>query len=163
MIRGFIGFILLLGACSFPVFSQEMIPGFSHRHWTVDDSLPINEVLSIEQTSEGYLWLSTFDGNRFVTFNKNNTPSLVSNRLEILKKGLNDELWFELETIAEKDYLVRFKDGIAETHEFAINRNFLLMTPSFFKDEEFRVLNNLPSIFLCRERIYTLFWSAWST
>ncbi len=148
MKRGLIGFILLLGACSFPVFSQEMIPGFSHRHWTVDDGLPINEVLSIEQTSERYLWLSTFDGlvrfdgNRFVTFNKNNTPSLVSNRLETLKKGLNDELWFGLETIAEKDYLVRFKDGIAEAHEFAINRNSLRMTPSFYKDEEFRVLNN---------------------
>lgn len=60
MTRYLIVSLLLIGTCSVSAFSQEMIPGFSHRHWTVDDGLPINEVFSIEQISEGYLWLSTF-------------------------------------------------------------------------------------------------------
>lgn len=54
--------------------------------WTTDNGLPQNGVREITQTPEGYLWFTTFDGLvrfdgvRFTTFNKSNTPAIINNR-----------------------------------------------------------------------------------
>jgi signal transduction histidine kinase/ligand-binding sensor domain-containing protein len=68
--------------------------------WTPYEGLPQSQVLSIAQTPDGYLWISTqlgwiarFDGIRFTHFNPENTPVLDSP--EIRKLWVDDRgvLW----------------------------------------------------------------------
>ncbi len=52
------------------------------EQWTSDDGLPQNSVIGMAQTSDGYLWMSTFeglarfDGRRFVVFDADRDPEL---------------------------------------------------------------------------------------
>ena len=52
--------------------------------WTTERGLPNNWTLGVQQTPDHYLWLSTygglvrFDGLRFTTFNRANTPAIRS-------------------------------------------------------------------------------------
>src|SRR5579871_3200833 len=72
---------LLLLCCALSARAQYVID-----YWTTDKGLPQNSVLSIQQTPDGYLWFTTFDGLvrfdgvRFTVFNKGNSPGLTSNR-----------------------------------------------------------------------------------
>src|SRR5438445_4091300 len=56
-------------------------------HWDTEDGLPDNEIITIAQTRDGYLWLGTlnglvrFDGMNFAVFDESNTPGLNSSRL----------------------------------------------------------------------------------
>lgn len=67
--------------------------------WTADDGLPQNSVYSIIQNRDGYLWLATvdglarFDGVRFTTFNKSNSPGIVNNRFISLFEDKRGDLW----------------------------------------------------------------------
>ena len=55
--------------------------------WDTDRGLPQNSVTAIAQTSDGYLWLGTFnglvrfDGLRFQVFTPRDTPGLVSDQV----------------------------------------------------------------------------------
>src|SRR5690348_16811105 len=68
--------------------------------WDTEDGLPQNEVTSIVQTQDGYLWLGTptgglvrFDGVRFTVFDQNNTPGLKSSRIVRLFEDSQRRLW----------------------------------------------------------------------
>src|SRR6185503_16848091 len=67
--------------------------------WTTDNGLPQNSVLSIIQTRDGYLWLTTFDGLvrfdgvRFTIFDKSNTRGLRTNRFTSLYEDKDGTLW----------------------------------------------------------------------
>jgi hypothetical protein len=67
--------------------------------WTADNGLPQNIVLAICQTPDGYLWLATFnglvrfDGVRFVTYNRSNTPGIKGNRFGSLFCTADGDLW----------------------------------------------------------------------
>jgi ligand-binding sensor domain-containing protein/signal transduction histidine kinase len=71
--------------------------------WNVDSgpdkSLPDNEVISVIQTRDGYLWLGTlhglvrFDGIKFTVFNENNTPGLASEGIVYLFEDKQTNLW----------------------------------------------------------------------
>src|SRR5215510_15750465 len=67
--------------------------------WTTDEALPQNQVRSILQTRDGYIWFTTndglvrFDGVRFRVFGKGNTPGIVSNRFISLHEDARGELW----------------------------------------------------------------------
>lgn len=56
------------------------------KSWTTDDGLPQNTIVSILQTPDGYLWMTTldglarFDGARFTVLNKQNAPGIGGNR-----------------------------------------------------------------------------------
>ena len=58
--------------------------------WTTENGLPQKSVVSIIQTRDGYLWLTTFDGLvrfdgvRFTVFDKSNTKGLTTNRFTSL-------------------------------------------------------------------------------
>ena len=148
MIRGLIGFILLIGACSVSVFSQEMIPGFSHRQWTIDDGLPINEVFDVKSTNDGYIWLSTFDGlvrfdgNRFVTFSKSNTSGLASNRAMGIVDPVTNDVWFLIEAVNQRDILGFYDTKRFTSFQFEINPEWSLISPNYFEEEEVRIVNN---------------------
>jgi len=67
--------------------------------WTTDNGLPHNAVRDILQTRDGYLWLATadglvrFDGVRFTTFNRANSPGMTGNRITVLFEDHNGDLW----------------------------------------------------------------------
>jgi hypothetical protein len=61
--------------------------------------LPHNAIRDILQTRDGYLWLATadglvrFDGVRFTTFNRENSPGMTGNRITALLQDHNGDLW----------------------------------------------------------------------
>jgi ligand-binding sensor domain-containing protein/signal transduction histidine kinase len=68
--------------------------------WDNEDGLPQNEITSILQTQDGYLWLGTpteglvrFDGVRFSVLDENNTPTLKSSRIVHLFEDSQRRLW----------------------------------------------------------------------
>jgi len=72
---------------------------YAHGNWKVADGLPQDNVVSIAQTPDGYLWLGTeeglvrFDGLRFTTFDKSNTPEMKSNDIYSLLVDRMGNLW----------------------------------------------------------------------
>ena len=89
--------------------------------WTTENGLPQNSVLSIQQTPDGYLWLTTFDGLvrfdgvRFTVFNKANSPGLTSNRFVQLFAEKDGTLWAS----TESDGFVRYLAGRFQTFTVA--------------------------------------------
>jgi hypothetical protein len=73
--------------------------------WTIDNGLPQNIIRAICQTPDGYLWLATFDGLvrfdgvRFTTFNRSNTPGIRGNRLSPLFCAADGDVWAGTEFI----------------------------------------------------------------
>ncbi|HMJ60730.1 MAG TPA: two-component regulator propeller domain-containing protein [Bryobacteraceae bacterium] len=67
--------------------------------WTADNGLPQNIIRAICQTPDGYLWLATFDGLvrfdgvRFTTFNRSNTPGIDGNRFGSLFCTADGDIW----------------------------------------------------------------------
>jgi ligand-binding sensor domain-containing protein/signal transduction histidine kinase len=84
----------------------------SFRVWQVKDGMPQNQVRAMLQTRTGYIWVATndglakFDGARFVTFNRENTPALRSNIFTSLYEDRAGTLW-----IGSDGGLVRFSNG----------------------------------------------------
>lgn len=67
--------------------------------WQTEQGLPRNNVLSMTQTPDGYLWLGTsyglarFDGIQFTVFNSANTPGMVHGRIVSLLADRHGRLW----------------------------------------------------------------------
>src|ERR1044072_5944079 len=72
---------------------------FRITHWTSDQGLTQNTVLSLAQTRDGYLWVGTpgglarFDGVRFTLFDRSNTPELESESIQALAEDADGALW----------------------------------------------------------------------
>ena len=77
----------------------KAITQYGHDVWQAESGLPQNSVLAIAQTPDGYLWLGTeeglarFDGVRFTTFDKRNTPALRGNTVSALLADRSGSLW----------------------------------------------------------------------
>ncbi len=90
-------------------------------HWTVDDGLPQNSVYSITQTTDGYIWFTTFDGLvrfdgvRFTVFNKSNHKNLPGNRFVKLFAEADNTLWIA----TDESGLVRYRKGEFQTFTMA--------------------------------------------
>lgn len=69
------------------------------RAWTAEDGLPMNSVVTIVQTRDGYLWLGTeeglvrFDGVRFTVYDPRNTPAMRNPEVVALDEGADGTLW----------------------------------------------------------------------
>jgi ligand-binding sensor domain-containing protein len=91
--------------------------------WTAENGPgkgpPDNEIISVVQTHDGYLWLGTlhglvrFDGIHFTTFNVNNTPGLTSDRIIYLFEDKRTNLWVGTESSG----LLVIKDGKAKSFD----------------------------------------------
>ena len=89
---------ILLPLCCLALDPEKAITQYVHDVWTSENGLPENEVNSILQTRDRYLWVATydgfarFDGNRFMVFNKNNTI-LETNMIQVLLETRDGTLW----------------------------------------------------------------------
>jgi PAS domain S-box-containing protein len=78
---------------------SKFITQYVHEVWTTENGLPQNSVLAAAQTPDGYLWFGTesglarFDGVRFITFDRRNTPSLKSDEVNVLLVDRRGDLW----------------------------------------------------------------------
>jgi PAS domain S-box-containing protein len=78
---------------------SKLVSQYVHDVWLTGNGLPQNSVLALAQTPDGYLWIGTenglarFDGVRFVTFDRRNTPALKSNEIDTLLVDHKGNLW----------------------------------------------------------------------
>ena len=78
--------------------SNKELDEYFIRTWTVQSGLPINSITALIQTQDGYIWvgtragLSRFDGVRFQTFTKQNSP-LSYDSITSLYEDSNKVLW----------------------------------------------------------------------
>ncbi|MCE7994733.1 MAG: response regulator [Roseivirga sp.] len=114
------GFLLcLMVLISAQAFSQSpfLSDEYILKRWTVEDGLPVNVVVSMTQTQDGYLWMSTydglvrFDGDQFTVFNTGNTSELPTNRFISLKTDRHDNLWILSEKVQNNRVLIRYRAG----------------------------------------------------
>ena len=91
------------------VFAQEIpfreidasrpISQYTIKEWNMNNGLPNNAIMDIEKTSEGFMWLATFngltrfDGLEFIVYNRSNTPQLKTNTISALIVDQQDNLW----------------------------------------------------------------------
>jgi signal transduction histidine kinase/ligand-binding sensor domain-containing protein len=74
-------------------------PDFLIDAWTSDDGLPQNSVISMAQTTDGYLWLSTFsglarfDGTGFEVFDGDHISELSGEIIYQMVADGDDRLW----------------------------------------------------------------------
>jgi ligand-binding sensor domain-containing protein len=78
---------------------HRRITQYTTRLWTTADGLPQNTVISIIQTSDGYLWfgcqegLARFDGVKFTVFRKGITPGIENEYMITLYEDTAKNLW----------------------------------------------------------------------
>ncbi|MCK5363727.1 MAG: hypothetical protein KAR22_12195, partial [Gammaproteobacteria bacterium] len=101
-----------------PTCAGEPPVGYVHESWTIEDGLPVNGIKKLIQPSDGYLWMSTFDGLvrfdgvRFAIYNIGNTDGLPSNRIIDLIEAHDGSLWM----MTEQRHVVRHDHGVFKTY-----------------------------------------------
>ena len=83
MVRAIFLMTLFLSAfCAKAQLAENSIEKMVLTQWTTDDGLLSNNLTSVTQSSDGFIWLSSFnglhrfDGKEFKTFRKENLPLL---------------------------------------------------------------------------------------
>ena len=101
---------------SFALDLTKPIDFYQHNVWTIEDGLPMNSVISITQTLDGYIWLGTetglarFDGIDFDVFDHENTPALSNDLIRSLLVDGGGVLWIA----TRGGGVVRCKNGTFE-------------------------------------------------
>lgn len=125
-----VSFSFILALISTSLLAQDAGnpgPAYYYDTWRTDHNLPANDVRSILQTQDGYVWLATvkglarFDGARFRLYNSQNTRAEISRDLiGHLAEGKDSTLWIGI----DGGGLVSYKNG-----EFSATS-----TPQEFRD-----------------------------
>ena len=87
--------LLILSAPGAPALAldQKALDAYAREVWTTRDGLPHNQVNSIAQTPEGYLWFATwegvvrYNGQEFRAFGRNNVPALKDSGIRSVAVG----------------------------------------------------------------------------
>src|SRR5688572_8744350 len=91
----------------------KAVSQYVHQVWRTEHGLPTNTVIAIAQTPDGYLWLGTdqglvrFDGVKFKTYDRRNTPALVNDTVQAILVDRKGALWMGTER-----GLARFAGGV---------------------------------------------------
>ncbi len=99
-------------------FVENVSAQYRFDVWTTDDGLPQNSISNILQTSDGYLWMTTFDGLvrydgvRFKVFNSGNTEGIINSRFMIFFEDRNLNLWIT----TEESGVTLYKNGEFTTY-----------------------------------------------
>jgi signal transduction histidine kinase/ligand-binding sensor domain-containing protein len=102
--RALICALCLLTAAFCPLARAALELGYSAQIIQTEQGLPQNNINSIIQSNDGYLWLATFgglvryDGVRFKVFDSANTPQLQNSRITALFEDGNQIIWIGHET-----------------------------------------------------------------
>ncbi len=114
-------FLLLLATRQDAVTQRTLPDGYTRRVWQTQDGLPENMSQSFAQTPDGYLWIGTsgglvrFDGVRFVTSDRGNTPQMVDNSIFCLTVSRDGSLWAG----TEGGGLLRYRGGVFRQYSAA--------------------------------------------
>jgi diguanylate cyclase (GGDEF)-like protein len=92
--------LLLLILFSIPALALDKKPlaAYSREVWTTRDGLPHNQVISIAQTPEGYLWFATweglvrYNGQDFRIFTPQTIPALKDHGIRYVSVGAKGKL-----------------------------------------------------------------------
>ena len=82
--------------------------------WQTSQGLPSDAILTILQTSDGYIWAGTFnglvrfDGITFTLFNRSNTPQIKNNSIITLFEDSRRVLWIGV----QEGGLIRYEEGV---------------------------------------------------
>ncbi len=97
MARRFAGAAALLLATALAnpavALDQMALDAYAREVWTTRDGLPHNQVNSIAQTPEGYLWFATwegvvrYNGQEFRAFGRNNVPAMMDSGIRSVTVG----------------------------------------------------------------------------
>ncbi len=94
-----VGVLLAWTPVALALDPEKAVHQYVQQRWDIEDGLPQATVVSIEQTSAGYLWLSSFegmarfDGVDFEIFDHTNTPALKSNGINEVFEDSRGTLW----------------------------------------------------------------------
>lgn len=122
--------LILEGNCFlWPLDPRKEINQYNHEVYSTEDGLPQSSILSIIQTSDGYLWMGTyegaarFDGIKFKIFDKSNTLEMESNRIKTLFEDSSGNVW-----IGTSTGLLRYSKGDFKnyTTEEGLSNDFVL-------------------------------------
>ncbi|TAF33629.1 MAG: hypothetical protein EAZ57_05270 [Cytophagales bacterium] len=108
---------------------NKSITQYGIVNWGVDKGLQSASVLDIAQTVDGFLWLATFDGvvrfdgHRFKTYNKQNTPAFLTNGVQCLTQDHSGTMWMGL----KGGGLIKYENG-----KFRTNASETLATETIF-------------------------------
>jgi len=75
------------------------ITQYNIRSWSMKDGLPNDKIIAVYQSAQGYIWLASqeglirFDGARFETFDKKNTPVFPHSQVTALIEDKDSTLW----------------------------------------------------------------------
>ncbi len=120
-------------------FSQYKI-----EQWTTENGLPSNYLLRICQTSDGYIWLSSysglirFDGINFKIFDKHNSKLFLNNSVADLVESNDSTLWIA----TQKSGILSYKNGKFKSH--GLNDNLYKINDALFIDNENRIWASSP-------------------
>ena len=99
----FLFFFVIYALVSFPFLwaldPHRRISQYALHLWTTENGLPQNTIISIIQTSDGYMWFGTleglarFDGMTFTTFKKDTHPGIKSEYIYTLYEDNDNNLW----------------------------------------------------------------------
>jgi len=98
------------GAANLP---SSPLDAYTERKWQMQDGLPEQIVQAFAQTADHYLWIGTtggllrFDGDSFVVYDRENTPSFRDNNIFCLAVAADNSLWIG----SEGGGLIRYRDG----------------------------------------------------
>jgi len=98
-IKEFVLLLLVANVAPGPVRAVERDHFFSARAWQVEDGLPENKVVAVEQDADGYLWVATqvglyrFDGLRFQEATAANMAGITSGLIRTMFRDPDGRLW----------------------------------------------------------------------
>lgn len=108
----------------------QKLEHFTRDVWRIEEGLPQSSVNAIAKTSDGYMWLATydglarFDGQQFKIFDARNTKGLGSSRIYTLFADHAGALWvFPESDRREPGSGITYKDGTFTAQPFVYGKN----------------------------------------
>ncbi|MGY4516129.1 ligand-binding sensor domain-containing diguanylate cyclase [Lysobacter sp. HA18] len=97
--RGVFALLAVLAFACLPALAAHSLADDFVESWTTRDGLPHSTINGIGQTSDGYLWLATweglarYDGHEFRLYRRDDIPGLVDDSVRALHIGPKGDLW----------------------------------------------------------------------
>ncbi len=92
-------FLILPVFFQYALDPQKPVDFYTHRVWGLEEGLPQNSIMAIQQAQDGYIWLGTqeglvrFNGKDFSVFDQGNTQGIPGNSIRTILKDHEGALW----------------------------------------------------------------------